>query len=226
MLYRIIRSSNYTWAEDASKLINTFAINCLSDNKKCDIFLTGGNTAKDLYRKLRTHVNLFNNAKINYFLGDERYLPENHHHSNAYLCHEFLFKENPKQQNNFYHFDCANSTPEEAAIKYNLLMPRIPNIIIISLGEDGHIASLFKDLSHSKIITNNIMISMPNNYKYLRISITKEYIEKAEHIILLAIGSSKKLAYQELINGSNHIYKNNIALFKKTIILTNIDFPS
>ena len=90
--------------------------------------------------------------------------------------------------------------------RYSKILPDSIDLIILSVGEDGHIASLFP---------NNF--SMKNNFKLMqvlnapkfpkrRISITPEVIINAKKIILMAEGKIKgKILAKALLDVNNYI---------------------
>ena len=47
----------------------------LTQQKKCSIFLTGGQSAKALYPSFSNSLLSFDDQSLNFFLGDERFLP-------------------------------------------------------------------------------------------------------------------------------------------------------
>ena len=88
---------------------------------------------------------------------------------------------------------------------YNKALPKVIDICVLGIGEDGHVASLFeKEIQHS--VSSRLVIVKKKEEDYFRLSLSLDYISSSKKIILL-VNNKKKL---------------NIVLKKKSKILNKI----
>lgn len=181
----------------------------------CNVMLTGGNTAKSLYENWARSLNT--SGPINFYWGDERFLPRSDRNNNYNLAISSLFK---VKNNNFSLFPINTdlNSAFEAAEKYDKSLPDKIDILLLSLGEDGHIASLFPysqslNVSYKKVIS----VTGPEPFKE-RISITKSVIESASFVIVLVVGKSKGEALKLAFSDNSTYESSPILLIKEGLI--------
>lgn len=175
----------------------------------------------ELYKTLADRTEGFPTGDINFFLGDERFLngKNNYSDTNLFLCNKYL--SSIINNNQIISIDQNSLSIFEAANNYNSLLPLYADIILLSLGHDGHLASIFSEYEIYEKISPKLIISRSINHPYDRISISKNYLLSSKNVIILAFGIEKKEAFEKLINGQNFIYLNSPNLEKKTIIITD-----
>ncbi len=166
-----MNSKNFTseseWIETALDYIRSI-------NPKT-VALCGGQTVKPLYQAL-SQTPLAKQA--HFFQTDERFVPATHPDSNQKMIREIL---KPA------HFTPFNTDLQiETSIEdYTAKIPTQFDLIILSLGPDGHIASIFPDTPEStEPVTYTIA---PKEFAIKdRLTLTIPTILKAKHILLLA----------------------------------------
>lgn len=185
------------WAMKTAGVIAGQIKQTLLTKQHCSVFLTGGLGAARVYAFLRVELETCIGS-IHFFLGDERCVPENHADSNYRMILKTLFSEGIGKSQKLYKMYDETHTPEVAAGIYESILPLVPDLIILGLGDDGHIASLFPGQSwieeNSRMVISTV--SPFNGQK--RVTITKKVIESADKIIVLASGKGKSRILAEL----------------------------
>ena len=120
------------------------------------VSLSGGSTPKRLYALLATerYRDRFPWAKVEWFFGDERFVPADDQDSNFHMVREAMFSKVPVPKANIHAFDTTTATPEASAQAYERELkafygaesfdPSKPlfDVTFLGLGPDGHTASL------------------------------------------------------------------------------------
>lgn len=162
----------------------------------CRIGLAGGKTPRQLYEKLAQQNLPW--ERIQLILIDERCIPPNHEQSNFRMLNEALFSNIKIEPENIFVFNTF-LPPEEAVNKLqgqleNLRRERHPlfDILILGMGTDGHIASLFP---HSDALESPRLVTTSRTDQFEvknRLTLTFESLLDSDEIILLIHGEEKK----------------------------------
>lgn len=147
---RIERVSPAAFASMSASLLSVRVRRAIDTRGRCVIGLSGGSTPKPVYELLGSDTSI-DWAKVGIFLYDERYIPAADANSNQRLVRETLLK--------------AARIPEVQCVFPDTMLPldaclrdysvrvkalwndHLPDIGILGMGDDGHIASLFPPLS-------------------------------------------------------------------------------
>jgi 6-phosphogluconolactonase len=175
------------WAIKASKLIAKEVESCCLRKGKCDFMLTGGETASQLYLELFPLIKGFS-ERIYFYFGDERCVDTNSPDSNYNMVINLL--PNYFNKDRFYRIIGDSKDAKEECVRYSELLPERIDILLLSIGVDSHIASLFPgfDLISNP---NKVITSQSPYHKYQRITITKEVIDNSIQVFCLARGRAK-----------------------------------
>jgi len=185
------------WKKNVSGIIANQINSVIKKRKRCIVFLTGGRSAASIYPLLREE--LFNiNGNIDFFLGDERCVPSSHIESNYRMILKTLFPNGFPQGQVLHKMYNDDDSPEQAAFKYENLIPTMPDILLLGLGDDGHIASLFPGTNWQEDNLSKIITAISPINETRRITITKRVIDEAKEILVLASGSNKSDVVQKL----------------------------
>lgn len=161
---------------------------------RASLVLTGGTLGIKILEDLRS-LNL-DLAKLDVFFGDERFVALDHADRNE---HQGL-KAWPELANaNLHRFPAANTTLADAAHAFNrhieeLFGPldaagAVFDVLILGMGPDGHVASLFPGHQQDR----NWIIAESDSPKppAQRLSFSYEALNRARNVVFLASGSAK-----------------------------------
>ena len=110
------------------------------------VALAGGRTPEPLYRSLASELrDEVPWERVHVFWSDERYVSPTELMSNVRLAHEILLDQVPIPENNVHAPRTDLTDPGEAAQRYEETLRERSGLdwVLLGLGEDGHVASLF-----------------------------------------------------------------------------------
>ncbi len=164
----------------------------------CNILLTGGRSATELYLCI-SELKLFDNINnINFYFGDERFVNLNDENSNYRLVKDTLFKNINMNNFNIFPMIEDNVSIDNLSEKYTKILPSRIDIILLSMGEDGHIASIFPNSIAFEKDNEKVVPIICNKYPYQRLTITPSVIKSASNVFLLVKGMEKNKLFKNL----------------------------
>jgi 6-phosphogluconolactonase len=175
------------------------------------IALSGGRIAQPFYECI---VKLVNDSPtsfddVHFFWADERCVPGNSPESNYFTAHKFLFEPLRIPQTNIHRIladrDIAYAV-QEAEAELCRVMPLNPaaqpilDVVILGMGEDGHVASLFPEEGDSFVnddrVYRHVTATKPPPQ---RITIGYQPLLAARDVWVLASGIGKISAFRGLL---------------------------
>lgn len=195
-----------------AEMIVRLAGQAVSEGRHFTIALSGGSTPKKLFELLaspawRAKVPW---DQIDFFWGDERYVPITDASSNFRMTQEAMLSKVaiPKEH---IHRWLTEKPAEEAAQLYDQEIRRVVpagpsgipqfDLILLGLGTNGHTASLFphQPALHEK---NKLAIAeYIDEVKMQRLSFSAPLINAAKEIVFLALGPDKAAVVEEIVAG-------------------------
>jgi len=175
-----------------------------------NVALSGGRTPVRVYERLSELKAYPYWDSTHIFLVDERHVPFDHPDSNYHMIRQTLLDHIEIPEENIHPIPVATHSPEESARRYESEirsffrlrdkgLPRF-NLILLGIGEDGHIASLFPATSSFKEEDRLIITTTPPEpYRHKRITITLPVINNAENIIFVVTGEGKSGVLRRVI---------------------------
>ena len=183
--------------------------------------MTAGGNAEDLYNYWR-YTDLFKNiSDVNFYLTDERLVAIDSLDSNHNMIMRSLFESGLPNNCNFIGCKTNLIDGRRAADFYNRIVPEIIDILIISVADDGHIASLFQGDIRSFESVDKIIDVSSNHSRFKRITITPQYLNGANYIFTMSKGSSLKLLIEKIHNSRNSAIELPCKLLKNHIWYVN-----
>ena len=218
---KIIHQNNENFL--VKKFIRFFRAKIKNKGKKRFSFvLTGGNSPIKLYKQLSKNKNI-NWKKIDFFIGDERYVNENSKNSNIRMCKKYLLSKINISKNQIYKISPGSKSIKKTTMDYEKKIKKyfsnkkvVFDLILLGIGNDGHIASLFKKNINKK---SNKNVSFIKRKDFLRITLTLKCLNNSRSIFLWAPGNSKSNIVKKILLDNKFKYpasflrKNNNFLF-------------
>jgi len=192
-----ILNDNWLIFDDEMSLSKALAQEVLNIAKKSifekdcfSIVLTGGQSVLNLYKILSKSDS--NWEKWHIYIGDERCVPMRHKDRNDQVINEIWLDNSTISKNNI-HFIQAELGLIEAQKEYEKVLKKIDkfDVVLLSVGEDGHVASLFPNHSYPDNKMVVIESNSPKSPKQ-RLSMSYKQLNKSNHIFKLLIGKSKQ----------------------------------
>ncbi|PTT36742.1 6-phosphogluconolactonase [Chryseobacterium sp. HMWF028] len=181
----------------------------IQKNDRFVVALSGGSSPKAIFKLLSTpkYAEQIEWNKVYFFWVDERWVPLNDDKSNFRMTNEALLSQVPTDKNHVFPMYGDGILPEDYAKTYeqqirNVLgSDGIFDFILLGMGDDGHTASLFpgEEVLNEKEKWVSAYYLKPQ--EMFRITLTAPLINKAENILVIAFGESKKHALNEVLNG-------------------------
>jgi len=200
---------NSLWSSNTSKLIAGYLKNLKL--KKINILLTGGKTASKLYNYFFP-ILIKINKSFSTYLSDERCVDYNNINSNFHLVSK---KINNFKNSNISIFSILNKDKNylKATNDYKKKIPKKIDLLLLSVGKDGHVASIFERDKKIHNTKQKVVFIKKKYNKFPRITITWETIKLAKKIFILCKGYGRgKILFLSIMK-KNHIL-NKICLLK------------
>jgi 6-phosphogluconolactonase len=191
--------------KSATALVLDNIIDSQNEEGVSRVALTGGNTPKKLYQ-LIAKENGIDWSRVEFYQTDERYVDQNSIDSNQKMILETIGEEIITHQSDFRRIDTSmdiSLTVESYNEQINNLDGTLFDVVILGVGTDGHIASLFPNqnyLSHQEKKVIKTTATNGHNIKD-RITLTIESILNSKAIILLITGEDKAFIINEILEG-------------------------
>lgn len=189
------------WPALAAEVIGRSIRECISSRDVCNLMLTGGNTAKHLYNYWSKTSELPLD-KIRFLFGDERCVPPHHADSNYALVMKTLLAQGMPRGCTVERMEADRIDREAAARAYEKLLTEAVDVLLLSMGIDGHVASLFP---HSIAFCSDqrrvVQVTGPTS-PCERLTITPQVIAQARSVFVLVAGKEKGRVVAEALKTS------------------------
>jgi 6-phosphogluconolactonase len=187
----------------------------LRHKNRFSLVLSGGNTPKKLHLLLASSPfkERIDWNKIHVFWGDERAVPFEDERNNARMAFDTLLDkvDVPKEQ---IHIMDTGLAPEKAAAAYEEILNEyfgtdvLPfqtfDLVLLGMGDDGHTLSLFPGtavIHEEKSWATSFNLKAQDMY---RITLTKNIVNHADHIVFMISGKEKANALYEVLEGEKN----------------------
>lgn len=168
-----------------------------------NLVITGGQTVVPLYQqlaKLDTRWDAWN-----VYWSDERCLPPDHEERNSRRAFDGWLATSPIPRHQVFPIP-AELGPDAAAELYEQSVSRAGrfDLVLLSLGDDGHIASLFGTGGpHDEEKMDTVAVRNAPKPPSSRVSLSLRRLADTDEAILLAVGSGKHRVLKETFTGSH-----------------------
>jgi 6-phosphogluconolactonase len=207
-----IAADNASFNRRAAEWICTAAIAAVGE--RVAICLSGGNTPRPVYAMLAgdDYRDRMPWARIHWFFGDERCVPQDSERSNFRMVDEVLFSRAPIPPQNIHAVPTA-PPPAQAARLYaedlqtfygasELAPDRVLfDLMLLGLGDDGHTASLFPGHPALEEMRKWVLPVVTASGPEARITLTLPVLESSRATLFLVAGGAKRRALRQLRAG-------------------------
>ena len=202
---------------EASSCLSNLIINEINKSNKNSftIGLSGGSTPKITYSLLKNDIQDL--SKIIFWTVDERWVPRDDEYSNQKMLNSIFADSTAK----ILEVEYSGLSAERDANKYaSKLENNITNFdtVILGVGEDGHIASLFPDTVAVNDTENFYVSNEVNILSKWRVTATFKLLKEVDNVYLLVTGNNKKEILKSIMNNGNTSANKLINERKKTRI--------
>ena len=171
--------------------------------------LTGGDSPIRLYKHLANDKKI-PWKKIDFFIGDERYVKENSKYSNIWMCRKYLLNKIKILDSQIYkistnrHSIKKDSQDYEKKIKGYFFKKKVSfDLALLGVGQDGHIASLFKNNINKQ---SKNYVNFVRRKDFSRITLTLKCLNNSKSIFLWAPGKRKLNIVKKILSDQNFKY--------------------
>lgn len=191
-------------AQSAAEAIQVRLAEIQADNRVPSLVLTGGGIATRVYEQFDPGVLAWDTVDV--YWGDERFVPADHADANvkqardAFLDHIGI---DPQRLHPMPPYSCDYSM-SEAADQYAKVLPARFDLVLLGLGDDGHIASLFPGHDTLAVTDRDVVaeFSSPKPPPQ-RLSLTFPALNRASAVWFLVSGADKAPAVRRAWDGDD-----------------------
>ncbi len=177
------------------------------------VALSGGSTPKLLYGLLASET--FKNEvpwrDIQFFFGDERWVPPTSRDSNYKLAKDELLSKVDVDTTYVFPIPTEGISPDDSATQYEGTLRRqfragegeVPHfdLIFLGMGDDGHTASIFPHTAPINETKRLVVAHYVDKLATDRVTLTPPVLWKAAEVIFLVSGDAKAPALKEVLEG-------------------------
>lgn len=208
MISRIIHSHDF--AADGARFIHAQARETLEKRSLFRLGLTGGRSPRAIHEALVAQAKDLPWNKVQLTFGDERCMPPDHADSNYRVAKESLIDPAGIPEGNVFRM-LGENDPEEAAKEYEAKLAAMAarlgearythDLLLLGLGEDGHVASLFPGGTSLDESARNVISVVGPKPPPQRITMTFPLINTSRHVLFLVPDPAKKAVVDAIIDG-------------------------
>lgn len=195
-----------TLTRAAAQGLSAFLCESVARRGRCTVALSGGRTPRRLYELLGEDPRI-PWPQIELFWGDERYVPSGDPRSNAQMAREALVERIAIPPENVHPMPTHFGDPEDAGWAYEATLRRVLgrwsrfDLVLLGMGSDGHIASLFPEspavLEPDRwVVAVRVEADPP-----VRLTLTLPVINRARRVDILVTGAEKREALRRALWG-------------------------
>lgn len=179
------------WPRRAAECIQAALDELGRGGERCSVMLTGGRSAGKLYGEWARMPAFREISNVDFYFGDERCVPLESEESNYGLAMQTLFQAGISPGCTVRLMAPAGTDPAVAAGRYGDSLPEAIDLLLLGVGEDGHIASLFPGSAAMNETTRKVVPVTVPKPPAERITVTPSVIASARRVFVLAPGASK-----------------------------------
>lgn len=184
----------------------------IASKSRFSVALSGGTSPKKLYELLAsTYKEQVEWQKVDFFFGDERYVPLTDANSNFLMVKIALFEPLDIATAQIFSVDTtleANKAAAAYTVTINQYFGNKPlsfDLVLLGLGDNSHTASLFPQTPVLHEETAAVKAVFLKDQDVYRITFTAPLINQANKVAFLVYGQGKAIAVHHVIEGNKDI---------------------
>ncbi len=187
-----IAENEFALADRAAERFTEIVAEAVGAHGAAIVSLTGGTTPKRMYELLATEPwrGRLPWDRIQLYWGDERHVPPDHRESNYGMARDALVRHVPIPASHVHRIR-GELRPDEAARLYERELPDRFDLMLLGLGVDAHIASIFPDSPVVEERRRGVAAPWVSHLKAYRITLTPPALLGSAHIVLIVAGAAK-----------------------------------
>ena len=211
--------------KELAEWITSLIEETLTRKEQFSLVLSGGNTPKKLHMLLASspYRERIDWKKIHVFWGDERAVPFEDERNNAKMAFDTLLDKVDVPADQIHIMDTSFSS-DAAAMQYeeilneyfgtDILPKKTFDLVLLGMGDDGHTLSLFPGtpvIHEEKLWVTSFFLKEQDMD---RITLTKNIVNHADHIVFMISGEGKSRALQQVLEGEKNpdLYPSQVIL--------------
>ncbi len=178
----------------------------LQTRDRCALALSGGETPRPVYQRLAAELperDVWSRVEI--YFADERCVPPDDPASNYRMVRETLLDLLPASPAHVHRIEGERPDRDAAARAYEARLPERLDLLVLGLGPDGHIASLFPRSASLAESRRRVLVVTAPKPPPDRLTITPPVIRAAGLTIGLVAGGEKAEALARVLDGADDI---------------------
>jgi 6-phosphogluconolactonase len=206
MAPEVVVLDSASFGGQAARRIATEIRRILRSRDRCSLALSGGETPRPVYRCLAAELPEPESwRRVEVYFADERCVPPDDAASNYRMVRETLLDLLPAAPAGLHRMEGERSDRDGAARAYEALLPGRLDLLILGLGPDGHIASLFPGSPSLAESRRRVLAVTAPKPPPERLTITPPVIRAARLTIGLVAGAGKAEALARVLDGPDDL---------------------
>ena len=216
----VVHSGGDLLAAAAAARLITKLVDAQAARGSASLVLTGGRTGNAVMAHVRDSParDAVDWSRVDFYWGDERFLPSGHADRNETQAREALLDHIPLDPSRVHVMEPSDGRfgddPDAAALDYaQVLISQVPgspvpafDVLLLGVGEEGHTASIFPDSPavHEESLTVVAVRDCPKPPP-TRVSLTLPAIRRADEVWLMTTGEAKADPVAQALAGASEV---------------------
>ena len=197
-------TSPQEFTDESVRILSSRIQDAIAHRGRCTLGLSGGSTPRSVYEALALVPDI-DWSKVHIFLVDERYIDSSDDRSNQKLVRDTLAGplDLPEEQ---LHFPDTSLEIQGCILEYtkdltHLFSEAAPDIMVLGMGPDGHIASLFPPVPETAFGEVLVLHTTTDQFDvYDRISVSPLVLMSCQSHLMLLKGADKKEVWEQMLS--------------------------
>jgi 6-phosphogluconolactonase len=178
------------FARAAADVLGDELAAALAAHGSAALALSGGETPRPVYERLSERSGI-RWERVHVYFADERAVPPDDPASNFRGARDTLLSRLAIPEGHVHRMEAERADAEDAAARYEALLPEALDLLVLGIGSDGHTASLFPGSAALAETRRRVLPTTGPPPHRRRLSIAPPVIAAARFVAVLASGARK-----------------------------------